>query len=286
MVGSVLNWVPWFLALGVLFAPIGWAPSGAIGNQAQGQGGEGFRVERFERRVPVHEEGSVEISNYFGDVRVRRAGASGTEAVIAAVIQQFDGEPMLRLEAKQVGRLARVRVYESGRRAMPGERVRRRADIVVFVPEETTVSVRADSGLVDVRKTNGSVLVDTNSGEVKLINVDGAVRVKAGAADISITIAHGGPFGPQVLETTSGDISLYVTDDSLLNVTVETAGLIATDYSMAVRQLAQADAPTGPRKMATIEVGKPLNRMLVKSSTGNVTLSRRLLGYQARSRAR
>jgi hypothetical protein len=253
---------------------------------------EGFVLERTEARTAVPEGLEFVLENPFGDLRLRHGGGRDSELVVLATVQQFDGFPRLELVQSADSRAVRVavqRVGAAGSEAASGSQPSEalapgphpRADLVAFLPEGVVVRISGSDGLIDVRKTVGDLHLKTQSGTVNLRSVRGDLNVQTASADVQVFLEPRTEAGPQKIRTDSGDVSLFVNDHTALDITLETGGWIATDYSMQVER--RHSPELGVRKKALLEVGKPVSAFSVTSQSGTLRVVRRLLPAQARA---
>ena len=93
-----------------------------------------------------------------------------------------------------------------------------RADFEVFVPENTSISIKNVMGRIEVQGVTGHVTVDTIDSDVRLTGVHGpSVDVKVTSGDISFDGDLEGE-GPYSLQTLKGDLDVSLPESTSFNL--------------------------------------------------------------------
>jgi hypothetical protein len=154
-------------------------------------------------------------------------------------------------------------------------------------------SVRAETagGSIHLDGARGRVDAQTAGGSIDLLRVMSAVRAETAAGHILAQIdANRRSFGPSSLQSTVGDVQVYLPDDLPLTIKalIDTAAghTISSDFPLTVTRDAQDDFGLGPMDgtVALRGGGAPLN---LHTTLGNIEIRRldtnaaaRLKSYQ------
>ncbi len=168
------------------------------------QGGE--QSERVTQTYNVGADGSLDLSNLSGDVRV--TGGGGNEIRIEAIkrARHRDGGEAkqlldrLRVEMNNVGGRVEVRaVYPRSTGRMSAS-----VDFVISVPAGAAVSLKTISGNIAVSNVRGEVRADTVSGDLELSGTPNVLMGKAVSGTVTARNIAGA--NTVTLATISGNI--------------------------------------------------------------------------------
>lgn len=277
----VLAWVTVASLAGALPA----AGDGRAADPEAGQVDAGFEIERFSWIGQAGEGKAVTIRNAFGDVRTRFGGYEGRVEVLATLQQLDDDGSRLEVEAKQSASGVAVTVgfrdpatdrWVTDRRPEH----RKRADVVVFVPLGSALSVSTDHGLVQVRGTRGSVRARTVSGEIELRKVEGSFELETESGSILVWVGDKEVGGRSSMISRGGDQAVVLSADANVTVRVATGGLISTDFSLHLEDPKEGES----RKMGEAVIGKGTAELVTSSESGHLRLQRRPVARKARAR--
>ena len=260
------------------------ARCGSTGATDTGAGRGADPVERTSWRGDVTAASLIEVSNPFGDLRLR-FGGPGRTVEVAAALQQLDpAGSRLELVVEEKADPATVRVVRTAAASGPpptGPRVdRSRADMVVLVPAGITVKARTDRGLLESVGLESDVDLESASGEIRVRSTSGRVTAHNERGEISAMLVSGATEAPQRLSTVTGPIEVWVSDGSALDVTMATSGRLISDFSTQVEHHDQEE----PDKVATAKVGAGGHLLELRSQRGDVCLRRQVQAEQVAPR--
>ncbi len=244
---------------------------------------QGFEMERATWTGTLADGDAVTVINPFGDVRARFGGYEGKVEVLA-ILQQFAGEgPRLALDGKITETGAEVRV--GARDAQSGEWItardpgqKKRADLVVFVPLGAPLRISTDHGLVEVKGVKSDVRASTASGEMVVRGIAGDLDLESGSGEVLVTLETREAGRQQRIVSGSGDVTVYLSEDSNLTLGAATSGLLSTDFSMDV----DYDAERLPVRRGEAVIGKGTHHVTIRSDSGHLRLVRRPVARKAR----
>jgi Putative adhesin len=244
----------------------------------------GFEVERSEHLATVPVGTLVELHNGFGDVRVRFGGYEGV-VELRAVIQQFETEgARLEVESRAEGDTLRLRV---GERSAPEAELltsrragqRKRADLVLFLPQGVNLSLTTTFGEVEMRGLKSQVTARSESGTIHARKVSGDLELSTLDGAIVVNLEDLGRLTPQKFTSERGDITLYLQERSHFSCRVVTQGLLSTDFSLTVEPSGE-----GSGKVGLAKLGKGTTPVAVTSREGDVRLVLKPAATEARVR--
>jgi DUF4097 and DUF4098 domain-containing protein YvlB len=138
------------------------------------------------------------------------------------------------------------------------------------------VKAETGGGSIELRDILGEAQIESGGGGIKVGPIRGGVRAETGSGPIIATLAGGKNFTDSRLETTVGDITVYVPDG--LGVTVRAnvdaargAG-IRSDFPLTI----SSSNSVGPREAfaeGSINGGGPV--LHLHTSTGNIAIMRK-----------
>ena len=147
--------------------------------------------------------------------------------------------------------------------------VNSRVDISLLIPKNIRLSLDTKDGRAESKGHQGPINVKTDSGQVILVT-RGHVNVRSDEGPITITFKNDTWSKPSSIESSMGKIHVLFIENPDINIEIETAGTITTDYSVEIRNNVQASA----KKQATARIGRATHSLTIKSSLGPVILSR------------
>jgi Uncharacterized conserved protein len=127
-----------------------------------------------------------------------------------------------------------------------------------------SIDVETESGDIIVESSAGNVVAQSDSGDISVLHPGGRLRVSGGSGDVELELA--GRFAGGEISTTTGDVSLTLSDSDL-ELRAETLS-------------GRLDAPgteqpttTGPRRCA-LRLGSGGRRLHIKSVSGDIEIER------------
>lgn len=212
--------------------------------------------------MPVH------VDNPYGNVYLRFGGYE--HAVdIHSTLQQPVGAPAIALHrGRENGRYVIAPRLAEGTVLEPAQRI----DLVVYVAQGHAVTVRTGSGDIESRGVKSALDLRSTSGNIAVRGNDGTVQAETGTGNIEVTFPRPAPAGSrQRLATTTGTITVGVTDQLDAKVTMATSAAFATDYSIDVTH----DDGKEPDKWAQTVIGTPNAEIALESRQGEIRMLRR-----------
>jgi len=178
------------------------------------------REERFNRTLDVGPGGALSIENISGDIHVE--GAPGSSIVIDAVktVEDEEDAELLKsvdIEVSQLGNRVRVSTEHTGR----GSRHRDHDGSVsvsyrVKVPKGTEVEIQSVSGSVVLVGVEGAVNAQSVSGDVQVTDVSELVQAKSVSGNVEVLRARSGRHAD--IESVSGEVMVEDIEASELTV--------------------------------------------------------------------
>lgn len=166
-----------------------------------------------EQNIPVQPGVAVHLSTRNGWIQVR-PGRSGFVSLRAhgRVVSLRKGEQGLDQLDTQVSKepgILKIRAYHP--RDPAGRRYQH--SLVVTVPRQTSLTLTADRGTLDVADLSGDVRGRTREGEIRIQDVTGALDLSTGAGNIQAT----GQFPRFRLETRLGEVRVVLSPGTPLS---------------------------------------------------------------------
>lgn len=207
------------------------------------------QTDRQTQTFKVGNDGSLDISNVSGDVRI--TGGSGNTIVVESIKRVRHRDPeeakrmlaALRVELNNIGGRIEVRtIYPRNNRGSWDRGMSASVDYVVSVPASAMASVKTISGDIAVLSVRGQVRAETVSGDLSL----------SGTPNVSLA------------KTVSGDvIAKDIGGTSILTLSTVSGNVIAT--GLTAREL-ECGSVSGDVRVA----GSQVERALAKSVSGNI----------------
>lgn len=221
------------------------------------------------------EGATLRVVNPFGNIRVRFGGWEGQAEVLATVQSLTDTAPAHELAVEESAEVVSVAVgYPAGTMAAAAGgqgTATGRVDLVVFLPAGRPLEARTGAGLLECRGLRSDLSLTSASGDVNVKATLGAVDVRTGEGRISLVLEADASRAAQVLESESGEITVYIPENADLRVQAATSGEICTEYSLDVEHR----AGTEPGKLATAVIGKAASELVMQSRRGRIRLLQR-----------
>jgi Putative adhesin len=233
----------------------------------------GFALERVERFAQLPPGGVLTVENSFGDVVLRFGGYAGVVEA-RATLQQFadEGAPLvLEVSEGPAGVQVRVGVRSATASALalePTKGQKKRADLVLFVPQGARLAVTALDGRFEARGVRGDLKARTRGGAITVRGTRGDLDLESTSGAIVAVPESLGRTAVQRFASASGDVTLHLVEDGSFAVRAETAGWLSTDFSLSVER--DAD-----RKRGSARIGTGATPIHASSGSGHIRLVRR-----------
>lgn len=225
-----------------------------------------YKVVRIDRSETLADGQPVSIDNPYGDVRLRFGGYEHV-LEIHAVSQEPDSAQAIALKPTvDSDRYVISPRLPAGTLLAEGQRL----DLVVFVPLGHPVRVRTERGSIESRSIRADLDLQSTAGNIAVRGTHGSVQARTGAGSIEASLGPAPAGSQQLLETTTGNIILAVTEDLNARLEMATSAVFATEFSLQVAPQAGRE----PNKTATAMVGKDLAIIKVQSRRGEIRLLR------------
>ncbi len=210
---------------------------------------------------------TITIDNPYGDVHVRFGGYEHTIET-HAVLQEPVGATHIALAP-----VTTSAGYVIAPRLPAGTTVRegQRLDLSIFVPENHSLTVRTEHGLIDVHGVHGDVDLKSTAGDIDLRGIRGAIHAETGEGTIEAALGTAPRNANQRLATTTGDLQVGVDDRLDAGVDMATSALFATDYSIRITRHPGEE----PDKHASAVIGDNASKLILESRRGQIRLVRR-----------
>ncbi len=222
---------------------------------------------RSDYSATLPEGQAITIDNPYGDVHVRFGGYEHNIET-HAVLQEPIGATHIALApvATSAG-YAIVPRLPAGATVREGQRL----DLSIFVPENHSLTVLTEQGLIDVHGVHGDVDLKSTAGDIDLRGIRGAIHAETGQGSIEAALGTAPRNASQRLATTTGDIQVGVDDRLDAAVDMATSALFATDYSIKIMRHPGEE----PDKHASTVIGANTSKLLLESRRGQIRLLRR-----------
>ena len=164
-------------------------------------------AETIARTLQVGSTPDVHIINSVGEIQVR--GVAGDSIDIEAEL----GDRAQRLEVSERGDRVTIEVIYKQGNSNRGSWRDDGTELVIAVPEGSSVEVDATSADIDVRAVRGRLSLSSVSGDVEAEVFNGDVEARSTSGDV--TVAGHFEAGEASLESTSGDVNASALAGSL-----------------------------------------------------------------------
>ena len=232
-------------------------------------------IERTEYSAVLQDHTVVAVTNHFGDIRVR---TSNDDMISIFAITQRHIKDVIKsqIQIDSVENTLQIAVkYPSQADNKDANHINdiditnRRVDISLLIPKYATLSMNTIDGRIESKGHLGPIQAKTDSGQVILVT-RGPVNVSSDDGPITITFKNDKWSAPSSVESSTGKIHVLFIENPDINVEMQTAGTITTDYSVEISN----NIPASAQKQATARIGKATHQLKIKSSLGPVILSR------------
>lgn len=254
---NVLGFLPLALA--------GFLPSAALAAAVQDAGA--WLVERNEVRHEVAEHRAVTVRNPWGNVVVRPGDEE--ELLVLSLAQRHRDDP--RVSAVTFGEegdsvVVRVEYPEIAIAEPVGEWERRRVDLTVLVPPESSLTVVTEDDDIEVKGVHGPFSATSVRGAIRAL-VGGRVEASTEHGELAVHFLNTAWSGPSRLTTRTGPITAELPAGGAARVSFRTSGSLTTDYSVTIDR-----DPASGLKTGTAAVGEGGPVLAIESDRGPVTL--------------
>jgi len=221
--------------------------------------------------------GGIKLGQVHGRIKAQTAGgpidleSAGDEAVLTTSGGNIVVVQCLKaLRAETAG--GEIRIQRAGGNIVAGT-----AGGDVRIGEAAgTVSAQTSGGSIHVDSAHGLVRAETAGGGIRLWKIAGPVRAETAAGNITAqVVAIGKAWGESTLETTMGDVIVYLPVDLAVTIraTIESAGArhrITSDFPMNIRPI--GDVPGMRELFGEGQMnggGAPLR---IRTTSGNIEI--------------
>lgn len=223
---------------------------------------------------PITPGSTIRVVNPHGDVRLRHGGT--TDNLEAAVIFQqlaADGSRLV-LDVEVSDEVAQVSIIRLGPDGEPSTAIPRgdkaRADLAVMVPAGHPVEAVTARGLLEAQGVRGDLDLRSDGGTIRAAKINGALTTENGTGVTEITLEPGVTKHRQRFKSASGPVTVFVSPDSDLDVSMATSGTLTTDFTLNVENHDHEE----PNKTATAVVGRGGPHLVLASTRGDLALRR------------
>lgn len=250
---------------------------------AMGCGAASATGQDFQKSYPIGPGGRISVANVSGNVIV--TGYEGTAVVVTGFKEGRDRE-LVEVEDLSGPNSVQVKVrYPRDCNCNASVRfevqVPRSAnynfDHLTTASGDIKVSnvtgemrIKTASGEVEVKNTTGSLRVDVASGNIRVEDASGSVSARTASGNVNVEITRLEGTEAMEFSSASGNVSVRVPANIDADVDMATlSGSLTTDFGLQVEQRRY-----GPGQKATGRVGSGARRLRINSVSGNVSLKR------------
>ena len=185
-----------------------------------------WKMVRQEWKHTVSDGQTFHLSNPWGDVRIR--GGEGDRIQVSAVVQS-QSEPSVDLV--WAGSDSELKATLDFGETEPDGRV----DVGIYLPETVAAVIETKDGALHVRGVHAHLDLRTEQGEVE-VRTEGSVHIRTQSGAVYTQLKRTDSERASSIETLTGDIRLDLLEGARFSATLETRGLITTDYSIAIER--------------------------------------------------
>jgi DUF4097 and DUF4098 domain-containing protein YvlB len=228
---------------------------------------QSIETERVERTFPLGSNGSLQLKNFSGRVRIR-ATAGGDVTITAVRRAPRERLDRIQLDMRQNGSTLSVDANEGrSRSGDDGENVVE-TDFDIQVPASTRLDIDAFSSEVTTTGVTAPQEIKTFSGRIDVRNAGASVEAKSFSGAI-LADTSGAPTASVSLETFSADMDIRLSDRAAGRVRFDTfSGNLQSDLPLTFRE-------TSRRRIdAELPGGAGGSNVSFKSFSGDVRLRR------------
>lgn len=254
------------ILIGVAVVGLLWGAQAraAVGVPADGWGAQD-QTEKFSKTVPFPKGGAFDLSNISGNIVI--TGGAGDQVVIDAVKRGKTAEDLKAVQIEVTTTANRVEV----RTRYPQERrnINTSVDYTVSLPRGAGVNARSVSGDMKVSNVDGALRVETVSGNVAVTSAAQLEGAKTVSGDVTVETA--GSAGDMSAASVSGSVKLRAVKAKGIDTNSVSGDVSLTDVTC---DRAKANSISG-----AITFDGPLakgGRYMLQSHSGDVTV--RLVG--------
>jgi putative adhesin len=206
-----------------------------------------YVINRKDMKESVTPGDVLVISNSIGDVRLRGGGNEDVE--VHAVIQNLMKDtPSPEVIFKRDGKnLTLITTFTENPQGKPD-----RVDLVAYVPDKMNAQVETTSGEIEIKGLKDDISAISEKGKITIKSVMGHIQAKNDSGSISVELLPKVTTLPQEFTTTTGDISLFLSEGINADVSLQSSGEISTDFSLHI----DFDGTKEPDKIAKSTIGK------------------------------
>ena len=227
---------------------------------------EGWSIDRRVWKQALAAGSVIEVENPYGNVRVR--GADDDLFEMTGNIQKKQGdENHVEVVFDKLPNGVRARVIYKGDEADTAKRKgKRRADLALFVPNGSHLSVTTYKGLIEVKNVKGDVVTNTFSGKTFVRN-QGHLKVYSRQGNVRAVLLETKWNKPPKLETVLGELEVVLPLTANVVVKAETRGHVTSDYSMSISKNTEMKT-----RIAKIKIGEGVNSLELGSEDGDIRI--------------
>jgi hypothetical protein len=219
----------------------------------------------------------VVIRNLIGDVRVRTSMIEN-EFEFVTIEQHNEAKGTLKVVTEQRDNTMHVdvvRVDDKDQVMALQMNDAARIDLTVFVPIGHHITIETNSGLIGAKGLKDPLVATSQSGKIYLLENKNSLNATNGSGEIEVNIPPAAKWQDQTFRTRTGNIHVIMGERQAVDYTIETSGLITTDFSLDIVKNFSAE----PNKKATGQINQGGRKLQLSSLQGNV----RLLSFQEKS---
>ncbi len=223
-----------------------------------------WTMERVTWQGTIAPEGTIEVKNRHGDIRIRSAVSN--EVSMVAVVQHRSNAgmpPEIDVETTAEGLRFTGRLSATSSDPPPD-----RVDLTLFVPDRTRLIARTDAGRIEAKRVGCAIEATTRTGPVSIITRTTA-QIHSEHGDVHLMLIDAAWSTPPTVETVTGAIEVWLPRNADATVIARTSGVLSTDYSLDVR----LDEATG-LKHAVAVLDKGQRTVDLRSAKGTISLFR------------
>lgn len=210
----------------------------------------------------------VYIDNPYGNVYLRFGGYEHAVDIHSTLQQPVDAAPLALQRGMQGDRYVIEPKLPEGATLASTQRI----DLAVYVAQGHAVTVRTGSGDIESRGLKSDLDLASASGSIAVRGTEGTLQAQTGEGAINATFSGAArPGSRQRLASTTGNITVGVTDQLNARVNLATSAVFSTEYSIDVTH---ADGKE-PNKWAQMVIGAPAAEITLESRQGEIRVVRR-----------
>lgn len=216
--------------------------------------------------------GEVIINNPFGDVYVRH-NRGGNRVGISGSVQRLGNDPFLEsitINARPNRVALNVDFPDDGRPHASHSYGRRgRVDLVVLVPEGSTLRIRTREGLASGKRIRANLDVATESGDISFSS-SGSIKARSNSGNVLAVMSGTSWSGITDLSSDSGSVAVEFRADVPAILDLRSGGSLVTEPPSIGESLAHR---AGRWKGSWGQPSPAQNRILMRSKTGDLKVS-------------